>query len=373
MSLETIALSFERTLPHTKKPYASRLWGHKFHSLCSYQGKLKPALAHWLLREFTSDGEVVLDPLGGVGTIAFEANQMGRTGWSNDKSPFAATIAHAKLKPPTEAEAFGALVALEQFISVNRPTSAEYQSAEFGLNAKVKDYFHPSTLDELLLAKRWANKAASNAEIFLKANLLHILHGNRPYALSRTSHPITPFSPTGLAAPKSVAGKLRERLLRLGPHWDTLVRKASISINGDFRSLQKCLPTGCEAIMTSPPFPGMRFDRPNWMRMWFCGWSEQDFHTQSRSFLERQQGKSFEVYSEFFDMAAGFLAPGAPLLLHVGGSKAYDMVDKLKSIAQGDFSHKHTIDEDVSQVEKHGIRDKGLTSRHLVVVLARNH
>lgn len=29
------------------------------------------------------------------------------------------------------------------------------------------------------------------------SSLLHILHGNRPYALSRKSHPITPYAPSG--------------------------------------------------------------------------------------------------------------------------------------------------------------------------------
>jgi hypothetical protein len=29
------------------------------------------------------------------------------------------------------------------------------------------------------------------------ASLLHVLHGNRPYALSRRSHPITPDAPSG--------------------------------------------------------------------------------------------------------------------------------------------------------------------------------
>lgn len=371
MSLTDTAQWFERALPHAEKPYTSRLWGHKFHSLCSYQGKLKPALAHWLLREFTTEKDIVLDPLGGVGTIPFEANQLRRVGWSNDKSPFASTIASAKLSPPTYQEALEALETLEKYIATNLPTHAELKSAEFGLNASVKDYFHPETLNEILVAKRWARDISSRSEVFVAANLLHILHGNRPYALSRKSHPITPFSPTGEMEKKSVSGKIKERLMRLEPHWDSLVPSSSISVRGDFRDLTSKLPSECDAIITSPPFPGMRFDRPNWMRMWFCGWAEQDFHIQSRAFLERQQAKSFAVYREFFSMAASMLRPRTPLLLHVGGSKAYDMVEKLKAEADDNFEHKHTIDEDVSHVEKHGVPDKGLTSRHLVMVLAR--
>ena len=75
---------FEQSLPHTKAPFASRAWGHPFHSLCSYQGKLKPSLAHWMVRHFTSEGDHVLDPLGGVGTVALEAGLLGRTPFTSD-------------------------------------------------------------------------------------------------------------------------------------------------------------------------------------------------------------------------------------------------------------------------------------------------
>ncbi|HAB52681.1 MAG TPA: hypothetical protein DCE80_11015, partial [Ignavibacteriales bacterium] len=36
---------FKSELPQQQEPYASRNWGHNNHSLCSYQGKLKPAIA----------------------------------------------------------------------------------------------------------------------------------------------------------------------------------------------------------------------------------------------------------------------------------------------------------------------------------------
>jgi hypothetical protein len=42
------------------------------------------------------------------------------------------------------------------------------------------------------------------------ASLLHVLHGNRPYALSRRSHPLTPYAPTGPVEYKSLLRKLEE-------------------------------------------------------------------------------------------------------------------------------------------------------------------
>ena len=37
-------IKFKTELPHQRKPFNKRNWGHSRHSLCSYQGKLKPAI-----------------------------------------------------------------------------------------------------------------------------------------------------------------------------------------------------------------------------------------------------------------------------------------------------------------------------------------
>ena len=78
--------------PYREDPYARRNWGGLLHSLCSYQGKLKPAIAHFLVDWFTEPGDTVLDPMSGVGTIPLEARRLGRTGIGNDLSPLAAAV-----------------------------------------------------------------------------------------------------------------------------------------------------------------------------------------------------------------------------------------------------------------------------------------
>ncbi|MBE9103526.1 hypothetical protein IQ229_00745 [Nostoc cf. edaphicum LEGE 07299] len=115
---------------------------------------MKPAIAHWLIREFVPEGGHVLDPLGGVGTVAFEAALMGRVSVSNDKSPLASTIATAKVNPPSLIEAKIALQEIEYHIASVRLNSQDYAAAKFGLNATVADYYHPKTLEEILKAWR---------------------------------------------------------------------------------------------------------------------------------------------------------------------------------------------------------------------------
>ena len=101
MDIEKEAEYFIKELPYKQGVYAGRNWGHEWHSLCSYHGKLKPAIAHFLVSEFTEEGQVVLDPLCGVGTIPFEAALQGRKGIGNDLSELAYCVSLAKLsKPP---------------------------------------------------------------------------------------------------------------------------------------------------------------------------------------------------------------------------------------------------------------------------------
>lgn len=371
-SLKSTSEAFAATFPHTEAPYSSRAWGHGLHSLSSYQGKLKPALAHWLVKQFTSPNDAVLDPLGGVGTVAFEAALQGRRAFSCDLSPFASTVAGAKIAPPTNADLATELDRFISDLSSVELTPSDEGAADFGLNARVRDYYHADTLSEVLKARRLLNAAdLSPARGFIKACLLHILHGNRPYALSRISHPITPFSPTGPFEYRSLADKLRVRCERLmALEWPEEFTPGA-SWHSDFRKLPELLPGPVNAIICSPPFPGMRFDRPNWLRMWFCGWMEQDFHQTSRGFLERQQGKTFEVYNEFFSICQAVTLPKSPIILHVGGSKGYEMAEKLVTIGSRYLQHIATIDENVEHVEKHGIRDKGTTSSHILLLFER--
>ncbi len=372
-TLEQAANELAKSLPYRRLPFASRSWGHGLHSLCSYQGKFKPAIAHWLVRTFVPAGGEVLDPLGGVGTVALEAALAGVRAVTNDKSPFASTIASAKLTPPTPSAAEAAIAAISEKMRSVRLAPADWKAAEFGLNGTVVSYYHPETLEEVLRARRvfLDDPGTSNADTFVWASLLHVLHGNRPYALSRTSHPVTPFNPSGPFVYKSVVAKIRERVRRalsepLPPEF-----QPGISHHGDFRDLPARYSERFDAIITSPPFMGMRFDRPNWLRLWFCGWKEDDFHVTSQGFLERQQTRSMDCYRDFYEASSKMIRRGGTLVVHLGSGGRDRMLERLVELGSETFSFVKRIDEDVSNVEKHGIRDKGMTSAQHFLVFRR--
>jgi hypothetical protein len=365
--------SFQATLPHTRSPYSKKTWGHPLHSLCSYQGKLKPSHAHWILKTFTSSADNILDPLGGVGTVAFEAGLLGRRAYTIDISPFPYVVASGKVNPPKLDEVQSFLPTFMDRLSKIELTEQDRSSADFGLNASVRDYYHPETLDEILRARRYFLKAdtLSQSEMFVKACLLHVLHGNRPYALSRNSHPVTPFAPTGPFERRSLSKSLADKFLRaLGGGLPENFSPGK-SFLGDFRNAEALVGREIDAIFTSPPFIGLRFDRPNWLRLWFCGWNAKDFHNVSTAHLERQQSKSLDVYKEFFRVCAAVSRARSPLLIHVGGSKAYNMIDALKAHSDGLYDLKGDIAEDVSKVANHGLVDKGTTTKNHILVFER--
>ena len=194
------AVNFIENMPYRQEPYSGRNWGHPWHSLCSYHGKLKPAIAHFMVNQFTNPGDVVLDPLCGVGTIPLEACLQGRVGIGNDLSELAYVVTLAKLQKPTIEDCLEVLKSLDAYIQKEKDSEFIAHDIElyrnFGFNGKLPAYFHPDTYKEILCARRYfipkIKSSITPQEAMIFSCLLHVLHGNRPYALSRNSHPLTP-------------------------------------------------------------------------------------------------------------------------------------------------------------------------------------
>ncbi len=369
------AKRFVRELPHAKAPFAARNWGHPLHSLCSYQGKLKPSHAHHLVDRFTRPGETVLDPLGGVGTIAFEAALAARRAISNDVNPIAVACADAKLGVPVRDEVEATLERLERALLAKKKPS---RRALPGFNGKLADYYHPRTLDEILRARAFFLKypPRNSSESLVLASLLHILHGNRPYALSRRSHGLTPFAPTGPFEEKSLRAKLREKVERALAAERPAGFVPGSALAGDYRDLADRLePGSVDAVICSPPFVNStRFYLANWIRLWFCGWEVADFdeRREPKRFLEVQQRRSRDVYATFFEVCARLVRPSGLVILHLGGgARGVSMGDELAALAREKFDVLGVFREDVQRIEKHGVTDQGATRWHELLFATR--
>jgi hypothetical protein len=365
--------NFKTHLPHHTGTFRKRNWGHPLHSLCSYQGKMKPSLAYHLVTTFAPRGGTLLDPFAGVGTIPFEAALQGVATFSFEISPAALQISRAKLGVPKHNECRITLDALQSYLRDQTPARDEYRLArEIRINGPLPDYFDTRTFREILLARQYFRenppRTASDSLVF--ASLLHILHGNRPYALSRRSHPITPFAPTGPAEYRALLGRLSEKVAR-----SLEAERPADFLEGrvlcqDATAWWPQEVDQLDCIITSPPFfDSTRFYLANWMRLWFCGWDAKGFKSHPLAFVDERQKQGFEVYAPVFRQARERLRLGGVMVLHLGKSRKCDMARQLEKVAARWFRVADLYTEGVAHCESHGIRDKGTVTDHQFLVL----
>jgi DNA modification methylase len=373
------AKNFIENMPYKHEPYSGRNWGHPWHSLCSYHGKLKPAIAHFMVNQFTKPGDIVLDPLCGVGTIPLEACLQGRIGIGNDLSELAYVVTLAKLQKPSLEDCLNTLELLNYYINENKATTAIDQDIQeyndFGFNGKLPAYFHPDTYREILCARRFfvpkIHASITPPEAMIFSCLLHVLHGNRPYALSRNSHPLTPYAPKGDFVYKNVVEHIKDKLMLSFDKGSFDRYISGKTIYGDYNDLSK-KGISVDAIICSPPFAdSIRFYMQNWMRLWLCGWEAVDYKKAETLFLDQKQKKDFDVYQSFFEMCFSVLKPHGKVVLHLGKTDKVDMAEELSKRAAPYFTEVYRGSENVQEIEKHGIKDKGATVEHQYLFLIK--
>ncbi len=367
------ALAFEK-LPYKSEPYNSRNWGHPLHSLCSYQGKLKPAIAHFLVEYFTEVGDTVLDPLSGAGTIPLEAFLSGRKAIANDLQELGFILSSAKIAKPSNDKVIKELDKIIKYVNDNKQkiNLEKNQDKDFGLNGKIYEYFDEENLKEIIAAREYiaANKCNTVERAIVYSSFLHILHGNRPYALSRNSHPVTPFKPTGEFEYRNLEERLYAKVSRALKAYEGAETINGEAFMGSYDTLQ--LKNEVDTIITSPPFAAStRFYVANWMRLWMAGWKPDDFKSKKFDFLEEKQKKNLDIYADFFEHAHKWLKPDGKLILHLGKTKKFDMAQELSEICSPFFDVIHSFDEDVAGREKFGIKDQGATVAHQYLFLIR--
>lgn len=368
---------FREELPHQRGEMAKRNWGHAWHSLCSYQGKLKPSIASTLVEALLPErrGGRFLDPFSGVGTLPFEARLHGHVGYGFDISPAAAVISAAKLGTPSRTEAAELIERLQRWIADPRNRKLDRSALDpIRFNGPLTDYFNPRTFEEVVAARRFflEHPPETPTAALVMASLLHILHGNRPYALSRRSHPITPFAPTGPAEYRPLIERLQAKLGRAldaapepsAPAGELFAQDATAAWPEQVSEL--------DAIITSPPFfDSTRFYSANWMRLWFAGWEADDFDRRPQDFVDERQKRSLEVYDAIFAQARERLRPGGVMAIHLGKSRKCDMAEGLTVIGGKHLDLVDAFSESVDHCESHGIRDKGTVTHHQYLLFRR--
>jgi DNA modification methylase len=360
-------------LPYQKEPFSKKNWGNPIHSLCSYQGKLKPAIANHLVATFVPENGTFLDLFSGVGTIPFEGALSGRKSYGIDISKPAYYISSAKVGISNKEKCFEVIADLENYINTHKYSENElHKWKNFGFNKTLEDYYEPRTFNEILLAREYfiQNSLKTKEQMLVISALLHILHGNRPYALSRRSHPIVPYAPTGDFEYKNLICKLKEKVTKtLNVTLPDNFKEGKIFLQDTTKIWSQEI-TDLDAIITSPPFfDSTRFYLANWIRIWFAGWCEDDFKFQTRQFVEEKQKIDFSIYEPIFRQAKERLKKNGVFVLHLGKSAKCDMAKKLQQIGHRWFKTADLFNESVTHCQTHGIRDMGTVTSHQYLVL----
>jgi DNA modification methylase len=374
-NLETISHQFAANLPYKQPSFVGRNWGNPLHSLCSYQGKLKPALAHFLVREFTSPNDSVLDPLSGAGTIPLECLLQGRRPIANDLQELAYVLSTAKCASLDVSTAIVALWEFIDWVETNAPLADVTSYSQFGFNGKISEYYDEMTYREILAGRAYLKRHIASGTMtwgrcVVASCWLHILHGNRPYALSRRSHPVTPFKPTGETVYRDTRSRLADKVNRALADFSEIPRTLEpASFLGNFQVLNSI--SLVDAVITSPPFANStRFYIANWLRLWATGWEPADFKVRPADFIETKQKNGFSIYGSFLEQCRVWIKPGGVIVMHLGRTKKSSMADAIAEIANAKgMSVVAKFDECVASCEKFGVRDQGATFAHEFLVI----
>jgi len=362
-------INFFSQFPYKKGRYKKKNWGHPIQSLCSYPSKLKPSIANVLIKKFTERNEKILDPFSGCGTIPFEACSEGRIGIGVDLNPFAYFLTFSKVNIPKRSDIENGIIELKKQIKEDRSLMDS-----FSVEDEIIEFYHNETLREILISKEFLlgnKKLPNNVNTFIWSAIAHILHGNRPYALSRRSHNIIPIPPKGPIKYKSLIKSLKEKINRC----------YSKPLNDSYifgKSYNKCafnLPFSdneINTIITSPPFFGTtEFLRQNRIRLWFAGWDYKKQKKMKGNFLEAE--KTLKPYYRLIKEFRRVLVDNGLIIFHLGVVKKVDMGKGIIPFAEKlGFSNLGLVYEDAKNLENHGRTDRGATHTHQFLFLLKN-
>lgn len=235
-----------------------------------------------IIEEYSSPGDLVLDPFCGRGTTNFAARLLGRKTYGIDCNPMAVAVSRAKMVSPAVEE----IVSEAKRILHSREKLCSIPSGDFWDSA-----FNPDVLTAIVKIRNdLLDSCRSDARIALRAIMLGALHGpvnkGKPSYFSnqspRTYAPKPDYAyrywrTHGLSAPNvDVIEIIKDRAVR---YYCNRIHAIPYTITqGDSRKktpfTRLISQGGADLIVTSPPYPGMvSYYTDQWLRNWFMGGS----------------------------------------------------------------------------------------------------
>ena len=269
-----------------KTPW-SKLSAREFdswHSMCSYLGAFPPTLANYLIRYFSNENDIVMDPFSGRGTTALEARILNRQTIATDLNPIALALSHAKNNNLSQEEIFERIDFLER-----KYDYALYQPEAIAQSDDIHLIFHPRTLAQLCYLRRKLLKSTTPVDRYLVGITLGILHGGEradgtsgyasidmPNTFSMSPEYVRRFVQTKQLNRfyRDVFSLLKEKTARLYKKHN-LLKQTGIVLKADVKKLShkeelSAFKKQVSLILTSPPYLGIvNYAKQNWIRSWF--------------------------------------------------------------------------------------------------------
>jgi SAM-dependent methyltransferase len=345
------------------------------HQLSPYVGKLKSGMAAALIREFSHEGDVVLDPFCGSGVVPCEALLAGRHAIGNDLNPYAYVLTKAKLYAPgTHAEATTrALKALDE--------AADETISLSEIPEWVKTFFHPKTLQEAVALSRVLRR---RGDYFVLSCLLGILHHVRPGFLSYPASHLVPYLRVNKYPPKVYPDMYRYRPVR--PRLLAKIARAYRRFEPPRPGLKRLVlqenamslsleSNSVDAIVSSPPYYGaLDYGRDNRLRLWFLG-------TDDYRKVDEQLTSNDRVYVPEMTRAVGemlrVLRPGKCAVLVLGdyhrNGRREDSAATLSNIVRENYSSRASVQNLlVDEIpDERRTRRRTQTTKHETILVVR--
>lgn len=244
--------------------------------------------AESVIGEYTSIGDVVLDPFAGRGTAVFSAAVLGRRGLGIEISPVGWIYAMAKLAPAPIKNVERRLI---HIVSL----STEFAEQSQSLPRFFKKCFSPAVRRFLLAARANLDWRRSACDRTLMAILLVYLHGKEGQALSNQMRQTKAMSPVyairwwaenGKEPPELNVVEFMQQRIRwryakgvvqatdsrvyLGNSLSVLARLEQYVSN---RRIPKV-----KLLLTSPPYFGVtNYHYDQWLRLWLLGFETEAY------------------------------------------------------------------------------------------------
>ena len=264
--------------PWTENPYKKQNWGHNFHSIAPYIGRIKPAFAHWLIKTTTHLDDVVLDPFCGIGTVPLEADLLGRHAIGFDLNDYAVTITNAKFDRRT----------LENNLTWLDNIKLKPKKVKLSLISDyIKQFYHPKTLQEIISLR---DAIIRDKRDFLLGCLIGIIHGHRPQYLSAWTGYIIPFSSRSKPEYREVIPRMKMKTKRM---YKTGISKSNHKMIKKRNSAKTRLKNNSvDVVISSPPYyDTIDYVTSNRLRLAFL-----DIHDDSATKLKKkliQQNRTY--------------------------------------------------------------------------------